>query len=434
MLAGQETWPPLFRVATKYPRTTASWFEVMGQSVEIVRLHGSVELAPQVGLVDGIVDLTATGRTLRENKLRVAAILGSSTARLIANQASLKTRTDAVQSVVGRLRAAADQPTGRAARCIAGLEMNRFDAQTWAASPQSRRGLDLSRFDAERRSVIRDLRARRCRRGRSASRIQREVRRLDARSLARRFEVGPGEMSAAAGRLAGRRSRRARVRGAPHPRAFTTRQVVRMTSGSGGLELLTRPVRRAGLYAPGGRAAYPSTVLMTAIPARVAGVREVVLATPPRADGTVPDAILAAAHIAGVDTVYRVGGAQAIAAMAYGTASIPRVDLIAGPGNLYVNLAKREVFGAVGIDGIAGPTEVMVDRRRERPSGFRRRRPGCAARARPARTGRAGHRLGSAGRIAWTRSWKTCCWAWSARTSFARRPAARSSSATSMRR
>jgi len=99
---------------------------------------------------------------------------------------------------------------------------------------------------------------------------------------------------------------------------------------------------------------------MTAIPARVAGVREVVLATPPRSDGTVPVAILAAAHIAGVDTVYRLGGAQAIAALAYGTETIPRVDVVAGPGNIYVSLAKREVFGSVGVDGIAGPTEVMV--------------------------------------------------------------------------
>jgi ATP phosphoribosyltransferase len=103
-LAGPETWPPLLRVATKYPRTAASWFEIRGQAVEVVRLHGSVELAPQVGLVDGIVDLTATGRTLRENRLRVAAVLGSSTARLIANQASLKTRTQAVQAVVSKLR------------------------------------------------------------------------------------------------------------------------------------------------------------------------------------------------------------------------------------------------------------------------------------------------------------------------------------------
>ena len=128
----------------------------------------------------------------------------------------------------------------------------------------------------------------------------------------------------------------------------------------GSLRLVVRPVARAGVYAPGGRAAYPSTVLMTAIPARVAGVGEVILATPPRSDGTVPDAILAAARIAGVDRVFRVGGAQAIAALAYGTESIPRVDVVAGPGNIYVTLAKREVFGAVGVDGIAGPTEVVV--------------------------------------------------------------------------
>lgn len=105
-LDGPATWPPTLRVATKYPRAAAAWFESHGQAVEVVRLHGSVELAPLVGLVDGIVDLTASGRTLRENRLRVAAVLGDSTARLIANQASLKTRTDAVQSVVGRLREA----------------------------------------------------------------------------------------------------------------------------------------------------------------------------------------------------------------------------------------------------------------------------------------------------------------------------------------
>ncbi len=103
-LNGPETWPPMIRVATKYPRTATAWFEAHGQAVEVVRLHGSVELAPQVGLVDGIVDLTATGRTLRENRLRITAVLGTSTARLIANQASLKTRSTAVQSVVSKLR------------------------------------------------------------------------------------------------------------------------------------------------------------------------------------------------------------------------------------------------------------------------------------------------------------------------------------------
>lgn len=105
-LGGPETWPPLFRIATKYPRTTSRWFDARGQAVEVVTLHGSVELAPLVGLVDGIVDLTATGRTLNENHLRVAGVLGASTARLVANQASLKTRTEAVQAIVARLREA----------------------------------------------------------------------------------------------------------------------------------------------------------------------------------------------------------------------------------------------------------------------------------------------------------------------------------------
>jgi histidinol dehydrogenase len=173
------------------------------------------------------------------------------------------------------------------------------------------------------------------------------------------FAVPQRELRAAADRLPAR-DRAALEFAAQRIRDFHQRQVGAVSVGSPGLKLLTRPVRRAGVYAPGGRAAYPSTVLMTAIPARVANVEEVVLATPPRPDGSVPTAILAAAHIAGVDAVYRVGGAQAIAALAYGTASIPRVDVVAGPGNIYVTLAKKEVFGSVGVDGIAGPTEIVV--------------------------------------------------------------------------
>lgn len=124
---------------------------------------------------------------------------------------------------------------------------------------------------------------------------------------------------------------------------------------------LHRPVDRAGLYVPGGRASYPSTVLMTAVPARVAGVPELVLCVPPGRDGRVPDAVLAAPAIAGVDEVYRVGGAQAVAAMAYGTETIRPVDVIVGPGNVYVALAKREVAGVVGIpSAFAGPSEVVV--------------------------------------------------------------------------
>ena len=121
-----------------------------------------------------------------------------------------------------------------------------------------------------------------------------------------------------------------------------------------------RPVQRAGLYVPGGRAAYPSTVLMNAVPARVAGVEQVVICSPAGADGQVNPVVLAAAYLAGVHTVMRLGGAQAIAAMAFGTESVPRVDVISGPGNIYVTLAKQAVYGQVGIDSLAGPSEVLV--------------------------------------------------------------------------
>lgn len=121
-----------------------------------------------------------------------------------------------------------------------------------------------------------------------------------------------------------------------------------------------RPVETAGIYIPGGRASYPSTVLMNAVPARVAGVKRLVMVTPPGPDGQVNATVLAAAHLAGVDEIYRVGGAQAIAALAYGTATIPRVDVITGPGNLYVTLAKKAVYGRVAIDSLAGPSEVLV--------------------------------------------------------------------------
>jgi len=128
----------------------------------------------------------------------------------------------------------------------------------------------------------------------------------------------------------------------------------------GGLGFLVRPLERVGIYVPGGKASYPSTVLMTAIPARVAGVGEVVVATPPAPDGTVPAATLAAAGIAGVDRIFKVGGAQAVAAMAYGTESVPRVDKICGPGNIFVTLAKKQVYGIVAIDGLYGPTETVI--------------------------------------------------------------------------
>lgn len=128
----------------------------------------------------------------------------------------------------------------------------------------------------------------------------------------------------------------------------------------GGLGQIIRPLERVGIYVPGGTACYPSTVLMTAIPARVAGVKEIILATPPREGGEIPPPTLVAANMAKVDRVFKVGGAPAIAALAFGTQSIPRVDKVCGPGGLFVTLAKKMVFGVVDIDGLAGPTETVI--------------------------------------------------------------------------
>jgi histidinol dehydrogenase len=238
------------------------------------------------------------------------------------------------------------------------MPIRRFDVGSWLDSPMSRRRLDLAQFTAERAAVA-EICADVLARGDDA--LRELGRRFDgwAPGPKESFEVPQREIERAADRLTAA-ERDALEFAARRIREFHAHQVVPDSIGLPGLKLLTRPVRRAGVYAPGGRAAYPSTVLMTVIPARVAGVHEVVVATPPHADGTVPAAILAAAHVAGATAVYRVGGAQAIAALAYGTPTIPRVDVVAGPGNIYVTLAKKEVFGSAGVDGIAGPTELVV--------------------------------------------------------------------------
>ena len=120
------------------------------------------------------------------------------------------------------------------------------------------------------------------------------------------------------------------------------------------------PVEKAGIYIPGGRAAYPSTVLMNAIPAYVAGVNQIIMVSPANSQGDLNQTVLAAAHITGINKVFRIGGAQAIGALASGTQSIPKVDVITGPGNIYVTLAKKKVYGKVGIDSLAGPSEILI--------------------------------------------------------------------------
>jgi len=175
------------------------------------------------------------------------------------------------------------------------------------------------------------------------------------------LEVGKDEVAAACKQVApGLRS--ALELAAGRIRAFHEKQMAVVRSGDGGpgLSWLVRPLSRVGVYAPHGTAPYPSSLLMTAVPAKVAGVPEVILATPRGRDGSLPAATLAAADIAGVDRIFSIGGAQAIAALALGTESVPQVDKVCGPGNIYVMLAKKLLFGVVGIDALQGPSEVLI--------------------------------------------------------------------------
>ena len=176
------------------------------------------------------------------------------------------------------------------------------------------------------------------------------------------LEVPKAEWEAALSRI-DPALREAMETAAENIRAYHARQVRHgFKMGGDGVYMgqIITPIERVGLYIPGGTAAYPSTVFMNAIPAKLAGCSEIVMVSPPTKDGSIPDAILAAALLAGVTRVFRCGGAQAVAALAYGTGSVPKVDKIVGPGNAYVAEAKRQVFGRVAIDMIAGPSEILV--------------------------------------------------------------------------
>lgn len=172
------------------------------------------------------------------------------------------------------------------------------------------------------------------------------------------FAVHPAEIQAALQRIPDD-LRLALQTAADRIRAFHEQQPLNEWMNAEGLGQVIRPIERVGVYVPGGTAPLPSSLLMTAVPAQVAGVKDIIMTAPPSPDG-VPDVTLAAAAIIGLDRLYQVGGAQAIAAMAFGTETVPRVDKIFGPGNLFVTLAKRQVYGICGIDGLPGPTETMV--------------------------------------------------------------------------
>ena len=324
------------RVATKYPRIATRWFAESGRQAEIVEVKGSVELAPLTGLVDGIVDLTASGRTLVRERPR-----GARADRGLHGAPDRE--PGGAQAEGGRDR--------RAGRADPGERVRVRRVSEWSRAGG---GADVSAVA----DIIAAVRAG----GDDA-----------LRDLSERFdraEVGPGELQVPAQEIESAIGvlepavRDGLQRAIRNIRAVVRAQLaeplaVDLPEGHR-VEIVEAPVRRAGLYVPGGRAPYPSTVAMLAVTARAAGVDQIAVCAPPGPGGRAHPAILAACALCEVTEVYRMGGAQAIAALAFGTESVRPVDVIAGPGNAYVQEAKRQVVGQVGIDGIAGPSELAV--------------------------------------------------------------------------
>ncbi len=333
------------RVATKYPRIAARHFAETGRQAEIVAVKGSVELAPLTGLVDGIVDLTATGKTLAENDLEVLEEIVTCTARLVANPVAHKLKAAQMDALVDRIR-------GAESMRIADLGPDASATEVRALAPAPRDVED------DVRRIVEEVR------DDGDAAVMRLTERFDHAELGPEdLQVAPAELEAAIGVLepevlAALRTAIANVRAVVEAQ-LREDVTVELPEGQR-VEVAEVPVRRAGVYVPAGRAAYPSTVVMVAVTARAAGVEEIAACAPPGPEGRANPVILAACSLCGVNEVYRMGGAQAIAALAYGTESVPPVDVIAGPGNRYVQEAKRQVAGAVGIDGIAGPSELVV--------------------------------------------------------------------------
>jgi histidinol dehydrogenase len=328
------------RVATKYPALTEHYFSDRGIQVEMIHLDGSIELAPLVGLAERIVDLVQSGETLRANGLVEVAEIMTSTARLIVNRDSLKTAPARVNALIGSMRGGAG---------VIRRQPRHLGAGRGPIATVRRRGrADVILVE----EIVAGVRVKE-RHG-----APRVLTLRSGRPLRRRLAVTAGD-GAAGGRGGGHHHARSVYRG--RIRRFHRRaRHVLAHDGCPGLSSARKSAAGARGPRPRQGDAYPSTVLMTVIPARVAGVKEIVLVSPPSPDKSLNPAVLAAARVAGVTEAYRIGGAQAVAALAYGTETIRRVDKIVGPGNIYVALAKGRVFGDVGIDMIAGPSEVMV--------------------------------------------------------------------------
>ena len=315
----------VIRVATKYPKIAKDYFyNKKHQTVEIIKMNGSIELAPIVGLSEVIVDIVETGSTLKENGLtdwkdpksfgggnsmRIERLDETTRKNLLEDLLkrspnSYGTYEASVREILDEVKNRRDEAVFAYTEKFDGAALNADNIQVTEEEIQKA----YSQVDSSLLNVIR--------------KSLKNIESYHAKQMQYSwFDSKPD------GTILGQK---------------------------------VTPLQRVGVYVPGGKAVYPSSVLMNIVPAKVAGVDEIIMVTPPGKDGKVNTATLVAAKEAGVDAVYKVGGAQAIAALAYGTESIPKVDKIVGPGNIYVALAKKAVYGHVSIDSIAGPSEILV--------------------------------------------------------------------------
>ena len=351
--ARASAWPPSTRTIAR------QHFADKGVHVDLIKLYGSMELAPLTGLADAIVDLVSTGSTLKANHLVEVEQIMDISSRLVVNQAALKLKREPIRALIDAFAQAVPAVSVKVAPARHARPRTSRPASSACCTGRPRPTPPSS--SAWRRSSPTCARAAtpRC------SSTRRVSTAWQAASVAT-LEIGRGRAARRAGADHAGPARARSQAAAQRVRSYHQRQLeacgrswqYRDADGTLLGQKVT-PLDRVGIYVPGGKAAYPSSVLMNAIPAQVAGVGEIVMVVP-TPHGERNPLVLAAAAVAGVHRVFTIGGAQAVAALAYGTATVPRVDKITGPGNAYVASAKRRVFGQVGIDMIAGPSEILV--------------------------------------------------------------------------
>ena len=336
-----------------------------------MKLNGSIELGPIVGLSEMIVDIVETGRTLKENKLAEVDSVFTATARLIANRASFKLKFARLHKLVEDLRIVLNEEDNKmqvtdarkmsAAEIAALMKKKAFDEVE--LSPRIQAGTDA-------------MFGRHMTAAQVVDQIVADVRKNGDESLfyytklIDRVELTPEnirvteEEFAEAEAIVKPEVKAALERAIANVMKFHEEQMPKtwLTNRPYGslLGQKVTPVDSVGIYVPGGTAAYPSSVMMNACPAKVAGVPRIVMAVPPGKDGKVNPNVLVTAKLIGVTEIYKMGGAQAIAALAFGTATVPKVEKITGPGNIFVTLAKKAVIGHVDIDMLAGPSEILI--------------------------------------------------------------------------